>query len=454
VYQHSVISNKWNQDDEINYSRALPRRLPAEVLYDAIQRATGSTSHLPGLPAGARAALLLDSNVEVPGGFLDLFGKPARESACECERSSSMMLGPVLNLVNGPVVGEAIRDPGNRIARILTTEKNDAKVVEELYLSVLCRLPTAKEMKAGLACLKDGQGDYAKMVEEAARRAAAVKAREQQLDSIQASWEAGLKNTPVWMPLDSLTAVAKGGAKLTKQPDGSLLVSGNNPTMDTFTVTANTVLKGITAIRLEVLPDPSLPAQGPGRAPNGNFVLSHFTLTAKEAGTKGPVKPVALTHGQATFAQDGFPANDALTNQPNKGWAVMPQFGKAHSAFFELTAPLATAKDAELTFTLVHRSPHSQHTIGKFRLYATTTKPPLVLTPLPEPLARLIAVEPVKRTPQQKAELTQYFRGQDAELRQVQQAVAEFGQPVDIRQPGAQDLVWALLNSKAFLFNR
>ncbi len=163
VYQHSVVTNKWNQDDDINYSHALPRRLPAEVLYDAIQRATGSVSRLPGLPPGARAAQLLDSNVEVPGGFLDLFGKPPRESACECERTSSMMLGPVLNLVNGPVVGEAIRDPSNRIAKILTAEKDDARVIEELYLAVLCRLPTPKEMELGLACLKDGEGDFPKI---------------------------------------------------------------------------------------------------------------------------------------------------------------------------------------------------------------------------------------------------------------------------------------------------
>src|SRR5262249_32315354 len=95
TYQLSITTNKWNQDDEINYSPALARRLPAEVIFDAVHRATGATPRLPGLPPGARAAQLLDSNVELPGGFLELFGKPVRESACECERSSGMMLGPV-----------------------------------------------------------------------------------------------------------------------------------------------------------------------------------------------------------------------------------------------------------------------------------------------------------------------------------------------------------------------
>ncbi len=88
TYQLSIHTNPWNEGDDLNYAHAVPRRLPAEVLYDAIERATGSASRLPGLPAGARAAQLLDSAQDAPGGFLDLFGKPARESVCECERSS------------------------------------------------------------------------------------------------------------------------------------------------------------------------------------------------------------------------------------------------------------------------------------------------------------------------------------------------------------------------------
>jgi hypothetical protein len=142
VYQQSVQTNPFNRDDDINYSHALVRRLPAEVLYDTIHRATGSLSRLPGLPSGARAAQLLDSRDDVPGGFFVLFGKPARESACECERSPSMMLGSVLNLVNGPVPAAAIHDHTNRLARLVATEKDDARIVEELFLAFLGRMPT------------------------------------------------------------------------------------------------------------------------------------------------------------------------------------------------------------------------------------------------------------------------------------------------------------------------
>src|SRR5437763_9363339 len=145
TYQHSVVTNAWNKDDDVNYSHALARRLPAAVLYDAIHVATGSAPKLPG--GVKRAAQMLDSTQDVPGGFFNISGKPERESACECERSNATQFGLVLNFVTGPVVGDAVRDPNNRIAKLLAAEKDNRKVIEELYLAVLCRLPTAKELE-------------------------------------------------------------------------------------------------------------------------------------------------------------------------------------------------------------------------------------------------------------------------------------------------------------------
>ena len=84
----------------------------------------------------------------------------------------------------------------------------------------------------------------------------------------------------MWTVLTPSRFVSAGGATLTKQADGSILASGKNPSPDTYTVSADTNLKGITGIRLEVLADPQLPSQGPGRAYNGNFALSEFSVTA------------------------------------------------------------------------------------------------------------------------------------------------------------------------------
>ena len=114
TYQLSLDVNRWNSDDRTNYSHAIARRLPAEVLYDAIHRVTGSTSRIPGVPAGTRAEALPDAGVRSPDGFLANLGRPARESVCECERSSGLQLGSVMALISGPTVEAAISDDAQR----------------------------------------------------------------------------------------------------------------------------------------------------------------------------------------------------------------------------------------------------------------------------------------------------------------------------------------------------
>jgi hypothetical protein len=449
TYQLSIHTNPWNKGDDLNYAHAVPRRLPAEVLYDAIMRATGSTSRLPG---GERAAQLLDSEQDAPGGFLALFGKPPRESVCECERSSTMMLGPVLNLVNGPVVGEAIKDPNNRIAKLASTEKDDAKIVEELYLAAFCRPPTPKEMEEGLKAIKEGEADFGAAVAEHDRRATELAAYEKNLDAKQAQWEKDLKNTPVWTVLDMTEAKADGGAVLTKQPDGSILASGPNPAPVTYTLTAKMKLAGVTAIRLEALTDPSLPAQGPGRANNGNFVLSEFKVGVEPEGGGGDFKPAALQNAQADFSQEQYPVANAIDGKEDTGWAIAPQFGKPHIAVFEFKEPI-TLPNGELSITMIQKFAGKEHNLGKFRISVTTAKTPISLSGPPEPIAKILNTEPDKRTPEQKAEITRYFRSLDPEYGRLAQRAADYPAPVDKRQPGAQDLMWALLNSKAFQFN-
>ncbi len=157
TYQHAVATNSWNKDDAINYSHAIVRRLPAETLYDAIQQATGANGKLPGVPSGYRAVQLADSSTKLPGGFLDLFGRPPRESACECERNGGMMLSQALTLINGPVISDALVAPENRIARVVAEHEDNARVVEELFLSILCRFPTDKEIETGKAAIQENE---------------------------------------------------------------------------------------------------------------------------------------------------------------------------------------------------------------------------------------------------------------------------------------------------------
>jgi hypothetical protein len=454
TYQLSLQTNNWNKDDEVNYSHALARRLPAEVLYDTIHRATGSVTHLPGLPAGARAAQLIDSNVPIPGSFLEQFGKPPRESACECERSNGLMLGPVLNLVNGPVLGEALKDPNNRLAKLAAAEKDDHKLIEAVFISVLCRKPTEAELREGLKALKDADGDYDRLLAEYRRRADILAAYEKTLPEKQVAWEKGLKATTAWNPLTAASTKSRRGATFARQEDGSYLVTGKNGNPEDYTLTFETPLSGVTAFRLEVLTDPNLPAQGPGRAANGNFVLSNFRVLVAPKNQPEQSRQVALSRAQADFSQQGFAVTSAINNSNTQvGWAVSPQLGKPHVALFEMKEPLNVPEGTILTIKLEHQSPHENHSIGRFRLSTTTQKPPINLAGPPEAIAKVLAVEPGQRSDAQKAELTRYFRSLDSELARLQREAQDAAVPGDKRLLGVQDLAWALINSPAFLFN-
>jgi hypothetical protein len=193
---------------------------------------------------------------------------------------------------------------------------------------------------------------------------------------------------------------------MTKQADGSLLAGGNSPPTDTYTLTANTQLKGITAFRLEVLPDKSLPRNGPGRA-GGNFVLNELRVTAGSK-TIAP-KPVALQNAAADFSQNGWPVAGAIDGNPKTGWAVAPQFGKAHVAVFETKENVGFDGGTTLTFTL-DQNFGGNHTIGRLRLWATTAPRPVRLSALPDPIVKILALLGPARTLAQKSELAQFYR--------------------------------------------
>ena len=128
---------------------------------DAVALATGVRPVFPEAPPDTRAEQLTDPHIG-KGGFLDLFGRPSRESSCECERRSDLSLPQALNLVNGRTISDAVADGGGRIAKAVLGGRSDREVVEELYLASLSRPPTAAELEKGLEYLRTGSGRAAR----------------------------------------------------------------------------------------------------------------------------------------------------------------------------------------------------------------------------------------------------------------------------------------------------
>ena len=145
VYQLTADPNDTNRDDEQNFSHHYVRRLPAEVLLDAISEVTGSPESFPGRPRGTRAIELWDNRL--PSYFLDTFGRSERTSPCECGRSGEPTMAQALHLMNAPEVTAKIANTTGRIARLLQTQPPvaEAALIEELTLVALGRLPTDKE---------------------------------------------------------------------------------------------------------------------------------------------------------------------------------------------------------------------------------------------------------------------------------------------------------------------
>ena len=223
-----------------------------------------------------------------------------------------------------------------------------------------------------------------------------------------AAWEQGLAaKEAAWTVLDPASFSSAGGATPVKQDDRSILFKGPRPEKDTYTVQAITDLKGITAVRLEVLPDDELPQHGPGRAENGNFHLSEVKLSAAGRSNNAPVRQVALRNPTADFDQDGWTIAMALDGKAETAWGIHSAEGKRHVAVFEVVEPIAFDGGATVTFSLEQLHGRG-HVIGRVRLSVTASPPPVRASSLPEDVAAIFATPASQRTDAQRAALASH----------------------------------------------
>ncbi len=145
TYQLSAAPTALTATDKQNYSRYYPKRLPAEVLYDAFHRLTGAEASFSGLPPGTRAVELAD-NSQVPY-FLKVFGQPQGDTACECERSQESNLAQSLHLLNSSEVQNKIAAGNGRAATLARDARPVPEKLTELYFWAYGRPPSEDESK-------------------------------------------------------------------------------------------------------------------------------------------------------------------------------------------------------------------------------------------------------------------------------------------------------------------
>ena len=246
------------------------------------------------------------------------------------------------------------------------------------------------------------------------------------LDADLAKWEASQVQ---WTALEPSAAVAANGTALAIRDDQSVLASGNLPDIDSYTVTFKAVPAGTRAFRIEALPDDSLPKKGPGRAGNGNFVITEVLVYA--GGKAVPLQNATASFEQ-TLANENNPykkwsaasAIDGDARGASFGWAVLPKVGVAQRLVFEAAEAVETA--GELTFKLT-QAHGTQHTLGRFRISATAHPGPVTADSAspPKNIGDILAVPLAKRSDEQQKTLAAHFRSFAPELAAKRRELAE-----------------------------
>ena len=221
------------------------------------------------------------------------------------------------------------------------------------------------------------------------------------------AWERGQDEARHrWLVLEPSALRSAAGTALNLLADRSILATGPRPDTDTYTVVANLGPGPVTAIRLEVLIDGSLPGRGPGRQDNGNLHLNEFSVVAaSKADTK---RVLAWRKVQADFNQDGWTIAQAVDGNPKTAWGVFPQVGKNHQAVFTLAQPIADGSGVTLMINL-QQTHGVGHLIGRFRLAVADTPEAGDLEPVPAEIAEDLEITSDRRTDRQRLAIGAYF---------------------------------------------
>lgn len=237
------------------------------------------------------------------------------------------------------------------------------------------------------------------ILDAVAARDAAVLLADEPAEHVIA-WETARGTSPAeWLPLTPEVFLSSHGAELERLADGSIRAGGSRPDVDTYTITATPSLSRLTAIRLEVLADGTLPMSGPGRQDNGNLHLNEVEIQIFRPGETKSVR-AAIPQATADFNQAGWTIAHALDGDPKTAWGIYPEVGKDHEAVFELGTPIDLEPGSRLVVTL--KQLHGAgHLIGRCRLSATDA-PPSLVSSVPHDVRLALQTPSPERTPEQR----------------------------------------------------
>ena len=259
-----------------------------------------------------------------------------------------------------------------------------------------------------------------------------------ELKSEFANWQheqlTAIARESLWETIAPVKAESSEGAKLELLADGSILAKGKKPDTDTYNLEFKHSFNSAVALRLEVLPDKSLPSNGPGRAGNGNFVLSEVLATIVDG--KGNSREVQFSSARAdieqTFAAEDHPDQkwsaasvvDPKARGKQYGWAILPGAGQAHQLVLRPDSPFDLKSGEKLILELKQLHGYGSHTIGRFRVALTSSAAAADQPPGTAPTRELIE-EFASANPDKSDKLFAAFKSTTPALADIRNALAD-----------------------------
>ena len=243
----------------------------------------------------------------------------------------------------------------------------------------------------------------------------------------QALWEQEMRaeGSTSWHLLTPSRTGADGGVVLTAGPDGSIVASGPNPGETVYTIDAKPLLPAIAALRIEALPDASLPKGGPGRDPYGNFQITGLEIEA--GGSRATIKAIRADDAVGGTNFDAFfPKTLPRGTTAPRGWRIdasREDTRLPRQIVFTLDQPLPAT--AGLTVRIKHQGAAVGQSLGRFRLSVTSTASPLRIVELPAKLRPVLETAAAERTEQQRKDLATFYRTVAVSLKPTRDRIAE-----------------------------